>query len=83
MPCFLKNLPPLGYTFHLRVAMIIAPKTQYSCILCTQKPRKRIHAREALLETEAIYLRHPSNIGYLLANLAEEYPHYAIMRVRC
>ena len=42
MPCFLKNLPPLGYTFYLRDAMIIAPQTQYFCILCTQKPRERI-----------------------------------------
>lgn len=49
MPCFLKNLPPLGYTFYLRDAMIIAPQTQYFCILCTQKPRERIHTREAFL----------------------------------
>ena len=42
MPCFLKNLPPLGYTFYLRAAMIIVPQTQYFCILCTQKPRERI-----------------------------------------
>lgn len=49
MPCFLKNLPPLGYTFYLRAAMIIAPQTQYFCILCTQKPRERIHARGAFL----------------------------------
>ena len=47
MPCFLKNLPPLGYTFHLCDAMIIAPQTQYFCILCTQKPRERIRTREA------------------------------------
>ncbi len=45
MPCFLKNLPPLGYTFHLCDAMIIAPQTQYFCILCTQKPRERTHSR--------------------------------------
>ena len=46
MPCFLKNLPPLGYTFYLRAAMIIAPQTQYFCILCTRKaPRAHTHSR--------------------------------------
>lgn len=46
---FLKNLPPLGYTFYLRAAMIIMPQTQYFCILCTQKPRERIHTCGAFL----------------------------------
>ncbi|OFM97775.1 hypothetical protein HMPREF2630_07305 [Rothia sp. HMSC072B03] len=46
---FLKNLPPPGYTFYLRAAMIIVLQTQYFCILCTQKPRERIHARGAFL----------------------------------
>lgn len=46
MPCFLKNLPPLGYTFYLRAAMIIEPQTQYFCILCIRKaPRAHTHPR--------------------------------------
>lgn len=61
MPCFLKNLPPLGYTFYLRDAMIIAPQTQYFCILCTQKPRERIHTREASLYVLSTFYRRPTN----------------------
>ena len=46
MPCFLKNLPPLGYTFYLRAVMIIVPQTKQFYILCTRKaPRAHTHSR--------------------------------------
>lgn len=60
MPCFLKNLPPLGYMFYLRAAMIIAPQTQYFCILCTQQPRERIHSRGFSLRSIRVQ-RRPTN----------------------
>lgn len=49
MPHVLKNLPPLGYTFRLRAAMIMAPQTKHSAIYAREKPRERIHTRGASL----------------------------------
>ena len=56
MPCLLKNLPTLGYTFYLRAVMIIVPQTQHFCILCIQKPRERIHTRGASYQTKTTTL---------------------------
>lgn len=41
---FLKNLPPPGYTFYLRAAMIIAPQTKHFLhFMHTEAPRAHTH----------------------------------------